>query len=175
VKVSDVMTSVPIAVRADASLVEAAQIMIEARVSGLPAIDEEGALVGMITEGDLVRRVELGTARRQPGWLTRLVSPGRVARDYVRAHGLSVREVMSADVISTSPDTPLSAVAEIMEAQQVKRLPVMLNGRLVGIVSRADLVRALTERLAQGNRQPGGAAPQIGAAPGVPTSLNSRR
>jgi CBS domain-containing protein len=169
------MTSMPIAVRADATLEEAAKIMIDARVSGLPAIDEEGALVGMITDGDLIRRVELGTAGGAPGWLSTLVSPGRVARAYVRARGLSVREVMSADVISTSPDTPLSAVAEIMEAQQVKRLPVMESGRLIGIVSRADLLRALTQRLAQGNAQPGRAAPQIDTASGVLTSLNSRR
>jgi CBS domain-containing protein len=148
-KVSDVMTRTPIAVRQDATLLEAAKIMVQARVSGLPVIDEEGSLVGMISEGDLIRRAELGTTGRPANWLVTFLSPGRAAHDYVRTHGLSVSEVMSGDVVWVLPDTSLADVAEAMEAHQVKRLPVMKDGRLIGIVSRADLLRALVQLLGE--------------------------
>ncbi len=150
-KVSDVMTHTPIAVRADATLEEAARTMIGARVSGLPVVDDEGALIGILSEGDLLRRAELETAGQPVTWLSAFLAPKRAALDYVRTHGLRVREIMTSRVISTSPDTPLAEVVEIMESRHVKRLPVMRNGRLVGIVSRADLLRALARLLPEHN------------------------
>jgi CBS domain-containing protein len=148
-KVSDVMTRIPVTVSPDASLEDAANLMVRTRVSGLPVVDLEGAVVGMITEGDLLRRVELGTAGRSPGWLTALLAPGRAAHDYVRTHGCRIREIMTSNVISTSPDAPLSEVVSVMENQQIKRIPVLQKGRLVGIISRSDLLRVLATLLSE--------------------------
>ena len=150
-KVSDVMTRTPVAVRADATLGEAARIMVGAQVSGLPVIDEEGALIGILSEGDLLRRAELQTAGEPVTWLSAFLAPKRAARDYVRTHSLRVRQIMTTHVISTSPDAPLAEVVAIMESRHVKRLPVMHNGRLVGIVSRSDLLRALARLLPDHN------------------------
>ncbi len=146
-KVSDVMTLAPLSVTPDASLQEAATLMLKSRVSGLPVVGLEGAVVGMITEGDLLRRVELGTAGRPASWLAAFLTPGRLARDYVRTHGRKVREIMTSKVISVAPDAPLSEVVQLMQSQQIKRLPVIQKHRLVGIVSRADLLRALLQLL----------------------------
>jgi CBS domain-containing protein len=149
VKVSDVMTRSPVTVSADSTLAEAANLMIKTRVSGLPVVDVKGAVIGMITQGDLLRRVELGTAGRGPGWLSSFFAPGRAAHDYVRTHGHSVGEIMTSEVISTCADAPLSAVVALLESQQIKRLPVLQKGHLIGIVSRADLLRALAQLLPQ--------------------------
>ena len=146
-KVSDVMARTPVAVRADASLEEAARIMVGAQVSGLPVMDDEGALIGILSEGDLLRRAELETAGQPVTWLSAFLAPKRAARDYVRTHSLRVREIMTSRVISASPDTRLSEVVRIMESRHVKRLPVIHDGKLVGIVSRADLLRALARLL----------------------------
>jgi CBS domain-containing protein len=147
-KVSDVMTHTPATTNPGASLEEAANIMVRMRVSGLPVINATGAVVGMLTEGDLLRRVELGTAGRRPGWLASFLAPGRLARDYVRTHGRTVGEVMTTSVVSISPDARLTEVVALMEAQQIRRLPVLKKGHLIGIISRSDLLRALTELLA---------------------------
>jgi CBS-domain-containing membrane protein len=141
--VSDVMTSGPVTARPEASLGEAADLMVKHRISGLPVVDSAGRVVGMVTEGDLLRRVELGTGGRTPGWLSQFFAPGRAAEDYVRTHGRVICEIMTQSVISVAPDTSLAEVVQIMESQQVKRLPVLQDGKLVGIVSRADLLRAL--------------------------------
>lgn len=141
------MTYTPITVNADALIEEAADLMVRNRISGLPVVNTEGFVVGMITEGDLIRRAELGTAGHPPGWLATFLSPGRAAQEYVQAHGLRVREIMTNEVISVTPDLPLADVVELMRLKQVKRLPVLENGKLVGIVSRADLLRALAQLL----------------------------
>ena len=146
-KVSDVMTRTPVTTGPDESLEDAVNLMLKTRVSGLPVVDAKGAVVGILTEGDLLRRVELGTARHPAGWLATFLAPGRAARDYIRTHGRKVGEIMTTDVVSASADTPLSEVVALMETQQIKRLPVLEKGRLIGIVSRADLLRALTRLL----------------------------
>jgi CBS domain-containing protein len=148
-KVSDVMTRTPVTTSPDASIEDAANLMVRTRVSGLPVVDAKGVVVGMITEGDLLRRVELGTAGREGGWLVSLLAPGRAALDFVHEHGQRVREVMTSDVISTCEDAPLSEVVELMQAQQIKRLPVLRKGDLVGVISRADLLRALALLLSE--------------------------
>jgi CBS domain-containing protein len=157
-KVSDVMTRTPLTTSPDASLEDAANLMVRTQVSGLPVVDAKGAVVGILTEGDLLRRVELGTAGRPAGWLSSFLAPGRAAQDYVRTHGRKVREIMTSEVVSTSADAPLSEVAALMQAQQVKRLPVLQKGRLIGIISRADLLRALTQLLP---RRPVGATSDL--------------
>jgi len=140
---SDVMTREILSVRADTTVAEAIRTMLDNRISGLPVIDEAGRLVGILTEGDLLRRGETGTERQRPRWLEILMGPGRLAGEYVRTHGRKVDEVMTRDVVSVIPDTPLKEVVELMERHRIKRVPVLDGDVLVGILSRADLLRAL--------------------------------
>jgi CBS domain-containing protein len=148
-KVAEVMTQAPVTVRSDSTLEEAAQLMIQTRVSGLPVVDGTGSVVGMITEGDLLRRAELGTAGPPTGWLASFVAPGRAAQSYIRTHGQRISDVMTKELIFVSPETLLSEVVTLMESRHVKRLPVLERGHLVGIVSRADLLRALAQLLTE--------------------------
>ena len=146
-KTSDVMTREPMSVTPHTTIVEAARLMLQHRVSGLPVTDGKGELVGVVTEGDLLRRAETGTERHRSNWLAFLVGPGRLASDYIGAHARKVGEVMTCDVVVVAPADDLAAVVDLMEKHRVKRVPVVENGKLVGIVSRADLVRALVHRL----------------------------
>jgi len=141
--VADVMTSPVITVTAETKIAEAARLMLLHRISGLPVVDATGAMIGIVTEGDFLRRSELGTERQRPRWLELLMGPGRLARDYVDTHARRVGEVMTENVASVAPDDELPGVVRLMEKRHIKRLPVIEEGRLVGIVSRANLVRAL--------------------------------
>lgn len=148
--VEDVMTRDVAAVHPEAPLVEAIRIMTERRVSGLPVIDGQGALVGILTEGDLLRRVETGTGEhRRSWWVDCLLGPGRSAAEYVRTHGRRVQDVMTRAVATVGASASLADVVGIMERRHIKRVPVLEAGRLVGIVSRADLVRALGRALSE--------------------------
>ena len=140
---SDVMTREILSVRPDATVAEAIRTMLDNRISGLPVIDGAGRLVGVLTEGDLLRRGETGTERQRPRWLEILMGPGRLAGEYVRTHGRKVDGIMTRDVVSVTPDTPLKEVVELMERRRIKRVPVLDGDVLVGILSRADLLRAL--------------------------------
>jgi CBS domain-containing protein len=140
---SDVMTRTLLSVRPDATVAEAIRTMLDNRISGLPVIDEAGRLVGILTEGDLLRRGEMGTERQRSRWLEILMGPGRLAGEYVRTHGRKIGEVMTRDVVSVTLDTPLKEVVELMERHRIKRVPVLDGEVLVGILSRADLLRAL--------------------------------
>jgi CBS domain-containing protein len=142
-KASDVMTQRVVSVRPEASIVSAARLMLASRVSGLPVIDECGNLVGIVTEGDFLRRAETGTERKRPHWLEFVVGPGRLAADYVQSHGRKVAEVMTRDPITITEETPLDEVVRLMEKRRVKRLPVMRDGKVVGILSRANLLQGL--------------------------------
>jgi CBS domain-containing protein len=143
VKAKDIMTSPVVSVELDATIVQAAQIMLQKRVSGLPVVDKGGRLVGMVTEGDFLRRVETGTERRRPRWLEFLIGSGRLAAEYTHSHSRKVEDVMTRDPISVGEDTPLEEVVDLMERRQIKRVPVVSGERLTGIVSRANLVQAL--------------------------------
>jgi len=129
--------------RPDATVREAVQSMIRRGISGLPVVDNAGRLVGIVTEGDFLRRAEIGTERRHPRWLEFLLGPGRLANEYVHSHGRKVEEVMTRGVITVSPETPLQDVVRIMERQRIKRVPVVSDGKIVGIISRANLIQAL--------------------------------
>ena len=142
-KAKDVMTSPVISVEPDASIWQAVRIMLQRHISGLPVIDQKGSLVGIVTEGDFLRRAETGTQRRRPRWLEYLIGPGRLADEYTRAHGRKVSEIMTADPLTISEDTPLDEIVRLMEKRQIKRLPVVRDQQVVGIVSRANLVHAL--------------------------------
>ena len=139
----------------EGSIADAARIMLEHRVSGLPVVDSQGALVGIVTERDLLRRAEIGTERKRPRWLDVWVGTGELAEGYVRAHGRRVADVMTRNVVSVDTDTPLDEVVTLMERDGFKRLPVLRDGRIAGIVSRANLVLALSRRLIETSPAPG--------------------
>ena len=141
-KVSDVMTIDPAAVRAEATVSEAMRLMLERRVSGLPVTDAHGKLVGIVSEGDFLRRGELGTEKRRPRWIELLTSPGRLADEYIEAHAQSVGDIMTTDLHTATPGMALDDAVQMMEKHRIKRLPVVKGDRLVGIISRADLMRA---------------------------------
>jgi CBS domain-containing protein len=142
-KAKDVMTQRVISIAPDANVLQAARLMLQNRISGLPVVDLKGALLGIVTEGDFLRRSELGTEKQRPRWLEFLVGPGKLASEYVQASGRKVEDIMTTDLFTVGEDTPLEEIVHLMEKQQVKRLPVMRDGKLVGIVSRANLMHAL--------------------------------
>jgi CBS domain-containing protein len=137
----DVMTTKVTTIETGATVREAAKRMLARRVSALPVVDDRGRVIGIVSEGDLVRRAELGTEVARSWWLRMFAEDE--ARDYIRTHGASVADVMSTPAIGVRRATPLHEVARLMEKHRVKRLPVLEAGRLVGIVSRADLVRRI--------------------------------
>ncbi len=141
-KVADVMTRRVISVKPDTLVAEAARLMLQDNISGLPVIDSRNELVGIVTEGDFLRRAETGTERQRPRWLELLLGPGRLADEYVRTHGRKVEEVMTRDVVTVTAETPLDEAVRLMEQRRIKRLPVVSEGRVVGIVSRANLLQA---------------------------------
>jgi CBS domain-containing protein len=145
--VADVMTRNCITIAPDATVEEAVNLMLSRHFSGLFVVDKTGLLVGVITEGDLLRREELGTQRDRPWWLRLLASPARQASDFTRANGRHVRDVMTEDVLSIGQDAKLEDVVATMEKHRIKRLPVTADGKVVGVVSRADLLRALIGRV----------------------------
>jgi len=142
---NDVMTPFVISVTPDAMVTEAAQIMLATGVSGLPVIDPAGKLVGMLTEGDLLRRAETETEHERPRWLEYILGPGKAAQEFVRAHGRKVGEVMTDDPISVTRETGLEEVVKLMERRRLKRVPVVQGNAVVGIISRANLVSALVK------------------------------
>ena len=142
-QVRDVMTRKVISVTDGDSILTAARLMLQNRISGLPVVDPRGNLVGVVTEGDFLRRGELGTQRSRPAWLEFLLGAGRLAKEYVHAYGRKVGEIMTVDPVFVGEDDSLETVVEAMERRHIKRLPVMRDGRLVGIVSRANLVQAV--------------------------------
>ena len=146
-KVRDVMTAPVVTVGPQTDLAAVTGVMAERRISGLPVVDRAGRLIGMITEGDLLRRVETGTQGETPGFLKTLFLAGSVASDYVRTHARKVEEIMTPDVVTVGPDEDLSEVVALMRRRRIRRVPVVTDGMLVGMVSRADLIRVLGEVL----------------------------
>ena len=142
-KAKDVMTADVVTVAQDASVHEAIRLMLQRKISGLPVVDKSGTLVGMVTEGDFLRRSELGTERHAPRWIEFLVGPGKLAENYVHAAGRKVRDVMTDKVQAVDEDAPLNEVVETMERRHIKRVPVLRGGKLAGIVTRANLLHAL--------------------------------
>ena len=138
-----IMTKPVTTVTPDTTIVEAANTMLQRRVSGLPVVDAQGRLVGIVSESDFIRRGELGTQRKRGRFLAFILGPGQAATDFVREHGRRVAEVMTPDPISITEDAPLEKIVALMEKNHVKRLPVMRGDRIVGIVSRANLLQAV--------------------------------
>ncbi|MGC1891284.1 MAG: CBS domain-containing protein [Stellaceae bacterium] len=148
-KAADLMTSFVVTVTPEATIEYAAQLMLQHRISGLPVTDSDGGVLGIVTESDLLRRAETGTDKRHARWVSLLIGPGRLAQEYVHTHGRKVGEVMTERVFTVTPETPLADLVALMETKHVKRVPVVDQGRLVGIVSRADVMAALVGLLSE--------------------------
>ena len=147
----DVMTTDVISVDPNTSVQALATLLSERGISGVPVVDSDNRLIGVVSEGDLLHRVETATerlpepvtGRRRSWWLDAIASDQDLARDYVKSHGRTVKDVMTPDVISVTDTTDLAEIAMLLETKRIKRVPVVRDGKLVGIVSRANLVRAL--------------------------------
>jgi CBS-domain-containing membrane protein len=142
-KARDVMVSPAVTVTPSCTVQEAAKILLQHRVSGLPVVDDRGALVGIVSEGDLLHRAETGTERVHSWWLRVVAGDGTLAADYAKAHARKVADVMTRDVVTAAPETPLNEIAMLLEKHAIKRVPIVENGQPVGIVSRANLIQAL--------------------------------
>ena len=142
----DIMTTGVITVGPDAEIAEIAKCLLDNRISAVPVVETDGRLVGIVSEGDLIRRSELGTERRRSWWLSLLLLPENSAIDYVKTHGRRAREVMTRELITVNDDALLEEIAEILEKHRIKRVPVIHDGKLVGIVSRANLLHGLVAR-----------------------------
>lgn len=145
-KARDVMTPNVISVPLDMKVPEIAKLMLDRHVSAVPVLDASGRVVGIISEGDLIRRPELDTDKPRSRWLGFFMSQEDRARDYVKTHGLHAREVMTRPVASVAPDASLTDVVNLMTGRRIKRVVVLENGNLVGMVTRSDLLRTLHAR-----------------------------
>lgn len=142
-QVRDVMTTDVVTVSPASTVAEIAKLLLERRISGAPVVDDDGALLGIVSEGDLVRRAEIDTETRRSWWLALFTSPEEKQARYVKEHGRTAEQVMTRKVLSTSEDAALGEVAGLLERHGVKRLPVMRDGKVVGVVSRANILQGL--------------------------------
>ena len=139
----DVMTNAVITVDENASVPSAAKLMAKHGISAVPVVDRENRVIGMVSEGDLLHRAEIGTEHRRSWWLEMASSTNKLAGDYIKSHSGKVKDVMTRDVWSVTEETPVADIAVLLETNRIKRVPVLRDGQLIGIVSRANLVRAL--------------------------------
>jgi CBS domain-containing protein len=177
-KVKDIMTSPVVSVDPDMTVLQAVSTMLQRHISGLPVIGKDGRLVGMVTEGDFLRRSETGTQRRRPRWLEFLVGPGRLAEEYTRSHGRKIREIMTEDPLTVGEETALEEAVQLMEKHRIKRLPVVRGAQVVGIISRANLLHALAGLAREIEPAPAGDADirdrlikELGKQPWAPIAL----
>jgi CBS domain-containing protein len=138
-----IMTRPVITVTPETTVAEAANTMLQRHISGLPVIDPAGKLVGIISEGDFIRRSEIGTQRKRGRFLKFILGPGQAASDFVQEHGRKVAEIMTTTPLTITEDTELEKIVDLMEKNNVKRLPVIRGDQIVGIVSRANLLQAV--------------------------------
>jgi CBS domain-containing protein len=139
---SDIMSHPVVTIELDTTVTALARIMVEQRISAVPVIDK-GALVGIVTEGDLLRRAEIGSEHRRSRWAELIFANRNLAAEYTKEHGRRISDVMTHSVVTVAPTASLGEIADILESRHIKRVPVVENGKLVGIVSRANLVQAL--------------------------------
>ena len=142
-KAADVMVTNVISVTPDVLVQDVAYILLSNRISAVPIVDDEGELLGIVSEGDLMRRSETGTGRHRPWWLAMLTGRDIRALDYAKEHSRRITDVMTSKVVTATPDTPLRDIATLLEKNGIKRVPIVKDGKMVGIVSRANLLQAL--------------------------------
>jgi CBS-domain-containing membrane protein len=140
---SAIMVSDVITVKPDDTVQDVAGLLVVNCISAVPVVDESGSIVGIVSEGDLLRRVENRTAHERPWWLKLLMGRELLAAEFIREYGRKVADVMTREVISAEPDTPIADIASLLERHRIKRVPIIQDGKIVGIVSRANLIQAL--------------------------------
>ena len=139
----DVMTKQVVTVSPDTEVSDIVRLLLEKHVSALPVVDSEGNVLGLVSEGDLIRRSEAGTERHRSWWLNFMVGPSDLAKEYTKTHGVHARDIMTRPAVTAAADTPLGDIAELLERRRIKRVVIIEDDKLVGIVSRADLLRAM--------------------------------
>lgn len=140
---ADVMVRQVVTTRSDSTIRDVAALLIAKHISAVPVTDADGNLLGIISEGDLLRRSETQTERQRSWWLKWLVSNETLTAEFVKSHSRRVSDVMTRNVIVARPDTPLHEIATLLEHNRIKRVPIVQGGKIVGLVSRANLVQAL--------------------------------
>jgi CBS domain-containing protein len=145
-KAKDVMTPAVVSVNPEASVRKIARLLLERRISAVPVVDDHDRVIGMVSEGDLMRRPESQTERHASWWLALLEGPDERAREYLKSHGLTARDVMTREPVTVTEDASLEEIATLLERKRIKRVPVLRAGKLVGIVSRANLLHGLVAR-----------------------------
>jgi CBS domain-containing protein len=156
-KAMDVMVRDVITVNPDDNVSEAVRLLADYDVSALPVVDDDENVVGIISEADLMDREEIGTEKKRPWWLEAVTPASKLAGEFAKSHGRRVEEVMSTNVVAASEDTPLGQIAALLERHRIKRVPILRNGKLIGIVSRSNLIQALAS--AQAFAEIGAATP----------------
>jgi len=142
-KASDIMVSNVITIGPDASVQDVANLLLSNRISAVPVVGADGGILGIVSEGDLINRADTATAHRKSWWLNALASTEALAIEYTKTHSRRVSDVMTHDVITASPETPVSEIAALLEKNSIKRVPIVNDGKLIGIVSRANLIQGL--------------------------------
>ncbi|HSK39182.1 MAG TPA: CBS domain-containing protein [Arenibaculum sp.] len=142
-KACDIMTTGLVTITPQTPIDEIAQLLLDRHISGLPVVDADGRVVGIVSEGDLIRRQELETGRQRSWWLELLSSRTGLARDYAKFHGRTASDIMTRDVVAVDENASLAEIASTLESKRIKRVPVCRGDKLVGIISRANLVQAL--------------------------------
>jgi CBS-domain-containing membrane protein len=141
-KARDVMVAPVITVKPHSTVKEVAKTLVDRHISAVPVVDDAGKLVGIISEGDLMHRAEMGTERRYRWWIRLVGGDASIPFDYIKAHARRAADIMTRNVFTATPETPLDEIAILLERNSIKRVPIVRDGRLVGIVSRANLVQA---------------------------------
>ena len=149
----DVMVRDVVTVRPDTDVAEAVKLLAEHDVSALPVVNVAGNLVGVLSEADLIHRAEIGTEKQRPWWLEAVTGASTLAEEFAKSHGKRVGEIMTDGAISVAEETPLSEIAAIFERKRIKRVPVVKDGKLVGIVSRSNLIQALASLVGRVDQQ----------------------
>jgi CBS domain-containing protein len=149
----DVMVRDVVTVSRDTDVAEAIKLLAEHDVSALPVLDKDGNLVGVLSEADLIHRAEIGTEKHRPWWIEAMTGASTLAEEFAKSHGKKVGEVMTDGVISVAEETPLSEIAALFERKRIKRVPVVKDGKLVGIVSRSNLIQALASAVGRIDQQ----------------------
>jgi CBS domain-containing protein len=146
-RAKEIMTHRVITISEKATILDAGQLMLKRRIGGLPVVDPNGSLVGIITEGDLLRRTELATEKKRSSFFSFFVNPGQVADEYASSHGRFVGEVMSTNPITVAEDAGLDQIVALFERHRIRRVPVISDGQIVGIVTRSNVVKALLKTI----------------------------
>lgn len=169
---SDVMTRDVVTVGPDTPVAAIIRLLLTRGISGVPVVDDEGVIVGMVSEGDLLRRAELGTEKKRGSWRAFFTGTATLASEYVRSHAMLARDMMTREVVCVGPTAALDAIADLMETHRIKRIPVVQDRTLVGIISRANLLRALASRVVTGEA-PTGTAESVATDAAIRTALTT--